>query len=270
MRTRSLCLPLVLTAITFSACSNSTPSSTVVVGTDQVIALDFADTVAWEGSIFWVTANTFDPFVKGVTVIGADSAAAAAAKGIGAFYSPPGCVSTATSAGRLTLRFGTCDGPFEVNNTTGAVALLFTPVSNGVQIAASSSTVKSTRGNLSLDATALYTENGDSRSLAVTSMSSGTGVGGTPTARQGQYTLTWTKGSDCATIDGEVASAPNGADRNTFGAYQVCRTGCPRSGTVTRQDPQTGITITTTYNGTATVSFTTSDGRQGTTTLSCQ
>jgi hypothetical protein len=108
--------------------------------------------------------------------------------------------------------------------------------------------------------TALYTAMGNSRLLTVS---------GTANGNLGQYTVSWTKGADCVGIDGEVTSPGNGAARYTFRSFQVCKTGCPRSGTVTREDVSL-VSVTTTYSGAPTVSFTRSNGETGTAILSCR
>jgi hypothetical protein len=257
MRTRSL---LLLAAASVVACSENNAPTTVVVGTDQVVAVSFANSVSQQAAVFWVVAESFDPIVSGVTVIDVNTAVTDIRTRLSGFFSPAGCINSSSGANRITFRAFDCAGPIGLNNTTGAVTALLDPIAGGVQIALSSSTLKTTTLNLFLDATAAYTASGNSRQLTVTDMAN----------LMGQYTLSWNKGADCVNIDGSVSTLEDGPVQYTFTAFQACTTGCPRSGSVTRADPQTGVSITTSYNGTASVSFTKSTGESGTAILNCQ
>jgi len=256
MRIRAL---LVAALTSVMACDdNSSTSNAVIVGTDQVVAVSFADAVSQEVAFFWVVAESFDP-----TTVDGNVAAVDVRNTASTFFSPVGCLSRSSSANSATLRALSCDGPMGLSQTTGAVSVTLDPVANGMQITMGSSPLRSTTLHLAIDATALYTQIGTARLLTVSSMTNG---------KTGQYTVSWQQGGDCATVDGTVttASARAGSATNTFSQYVICRTGCPRSGTVTRQNPQTGIAVTTTYNGTASASFVRSDGQTGTLTLACQ
>ncbi|HXU71747.1 MAG TPA: hypothetical protein VN947_20580 [Polyangia bacterium] len=275
MRARSLLSGLVLSALatTTIACNDNEnnenpPSGGVVVGTTQVVALDNAAEIEWEGGIFWAVANTFDPVV-GVAVIDTNTAIDDIAKNIGNVIGPSGCVNNTTSPGMITLRFQQCTPPFGQVNTTGRLAISVSQNGNALQIDAQALTLKATQASLMFMATALYSASGDGRTLTVTTSSSGTGPSGALTTRSGQYTMNWTAGADCATVDGNVASTKGGSDTTSFGSFVVCRTGCPLSGSVTHVDPASGVSVTTVYNGTATATFTASDGSSGTTTITC-
>jgi hypothetical protein len=255
MRIRAL---LVAALTSVMACNDNTTSNAIVVGTDQVVAVGFADAISQEVAFFWVVAESFDPTMVNATVAATDVARTASA-----FFSPVGCISRTANGNTVTLRATKCAGPMGLNNTTGAVLATIDEATNAKTISLSSSTVKSTTLNLQIDATAAYTQTGTARLLTVSSLTN---------HQMAQYTVSWQQGGDCATVDGTVVSPQsNGLTAtNTFSGYVICRTGCPRSGTVTRQDPSTGVTVTTTYNGSASASFSRSDGQTGTLTLACQ
>ncbi len=244
-------------------CDSGTTSA-VIVTPSGVVVVDDAEAVAWEGGIVWATGYSIDPTV----IVDVNAAAATAAKNVTTFFTPSTCASSSAAGNVLTLQLNGCAGPFGLTSASGTVVFTFTQVASGVQIAASSN-LQSGRASLTISAQALLAGSGTSRTLTVTTNGGGTGPNGTSVARQGQYTIAWMTGDTCASIDGTVASGTGNVQRTTFKSFSVCRDGCPRSGTVTLVDPQTGGTVTTTYNGTATVTVST-NGQQSTATLSCQ
>ena len=248
-----------------AGCDDTTTPTTVIVTPSGVVVVDDVQAVAWEGGILWTTAYSVDPTV---VVVDVNAAAATAARSVPAFFTPAGCASASAAGNVLTLQLNGCAGPFGLTNASGTVVFAFTQVQGGVQIAAASN-LQSGSASLTINAQAVLTGSGASRTLTVTTNGGGTGPNGTSVTRQGQYTIAWTSGEACASIDGTVASGTGNVQRTTFRAFNVCRDGCPRSGTVTLVDPQTGGTVTTTYNGTATVTVS-ANGQQSSATLSCQ
>jgi len=101
--------------------------------------------------------------------------------------------------------------------------------------------------------------------LDVTTMSSGTGPLGNDFTHSGDYTVSWD--ADCATVNGSWSTETSDRSRGTTVDLTRCQQGCP-TGTVTR-DTFAGRTITVTFDGTATASWTSSAGRSGTIELTC-
>jgi hypothetical protein len=103
MRTR---FPLLAAAACFAACSDdtSTPNGAIVVGTDQVAAIDFGDSFAQQQAVLWVIADSFDPS-------DANTAVAEVARNVSAFFSPRGCINSSSGGDSVTLRANHCAGP---------------------------------------------------------------------------------------------------------------------------------------------------------------
>lgn len=159
--------------------------------------------------------------------------------------------------------------PFELRAASGTITFTFTAANPGVGVAIASNNLLVGGGTLTLNATGVLTGSGTGRTLTVNTNGGGTGPNGTSVARQGQYTLTWNVGDTCANVDGTLTGGTGNVQRTTFKSFNVCVQGCPRSGMLTVVDPSNGSTLTTTFNGTASVTVTSSTGQQSTAALTC-
>ena len=254
----------LLVGVVLEAGCNSNPSA-VIVTPNSVIVVDNADAVAWEGGFLWAVAMPIDPTVT----VDVTAVAASGARTITASFAPAGCASATANGNAITLQLNDCSGPFGINHVTGTVTFAFAAVTGGVQIVASATNLQIGGGNLTISATGVLSGTGGARTLTVNTNGGGTGPNGTSVARQGQYTITWNVGDVCAEVSGTVTAGSGNVQSTSFRSFDACATGCPRSGTVTLTDPATGTTLTTTYNGSTSVTVTSSNGQQSTATITC-
>jgi hypothetical protein len=232
----------------------------------SVIVLDDADVIAWEGGIFWAASLSIDPTV----VVDVNTIALQIAGNVGTQFTPAGCATAGAVGNTVTLQLAGCTGPFGLTAATGAVVFVVGTNPGAITLMATSNNLVAGRAALTINATATLTGNGATRQLTVSTMGGGVGPRGNTADRSGIYTVTWNVGDTCALVDGTLMTGVNDASRTSFGAFNVCNTGCPRSGTVTVVDQQTGATSSTTYNGTSLVTVANSDGTSTAAILTCQ
>ena len=262
--------PYLLAALALAAagCDGTPAGDVVIVGPAEIVALDYADVVSWEAGLFWVAADPYAPLV-GSTVVDADDAAAAVARRAAARFSPAGCLQASVGGNLVTFTLDGCAGPFGLRDGAGVVTAMLRAAPGGMQIAIGSADLRAGGARVTLNAVGLYSAAGDERRLLVSTMGGGVGPRGNGTLRQGQYTVDWIRGASCVTIDGAIASSTPARDGDRFSRFAVCTQGCPRGGTVTRQDPLNGAMVTTTYDGSSTVSWVSTSGQRGSAMLAC-
>jgi hypothetical protein len=261
-------MTLILTVAPLVACT-SQPTAVIVAPTAVIV--DDADAISWEAGFLWIAAAPIDP----TAAINVNATAAAAARSITGGFSPSGCATASADENALSLRLDGCSGPFGLSHVSGTVTLTFTTAPGGtrlpkvLRIQARTSELKTSGGSLSINATGILTASDDGRTLSVATNGGGTGPRGFAAARKGQYIITWISGATCALVYGTVATGDGSVQSVAFRGFSVCTRGCPPSGMVTVTDPTTGTVLSTTYNGTATVTILSSDGQASNATLSC-
>ena len=120
-------------------------------------------------------------------------------------------------------------------------------------------------GTLTISATGVLTGSGSARTLTI-STNGGGPPQWQPRRTPGPETPTWNVGDSCANVDGMLTGSAGGS---TFRSFNVCAQGCPRSGTLTIVNQSNGSTLTTTFNGTASVTVTSSTGGRTAAALTC-
>jgi hypothetical protein len=150
---------------------------------------------------------------------------------------------------------------------TGTVTVTYSVDALGIHSHSTATDFALNQSTLDIDATTTYTNSGGTRSLAVTTQSSGTGPLGHPLTRQGDYTVTWT--ATCHTLNGTWSTTVNGLTGSTT-VTQVTRCGgaCPANGGTVTQTHRNGVTVTITYDGTATAHWS-AGSKSGTIQLPC-
>ncbi len=198
-----------------------------------------------------------------------DAQAAAAAAGTN--FSPKGC-ATATAAGStVNYSFSNCaTGPLGATAINGTLAVSFTAMTDGMHISMISAGLKVGTSTVNMNRQGIFTQNGTSRSFLITGdTSSVSGPLGTINYQNTQGTLNWIAGSTCATYSATENVSLNGAAL-TVTQSNIMRCGdlCRQSGSVKVVDAGGGSIILT-YAGTATATFTESNGNAGQVTLAC-
>lgn len=226
-------------------------------------ALDSTDTAQSQSALL-VPATS-----DAVNGMSADQIAATAASKAGTYYQPANCV-TATATGPTTVyKLNDCTGPHGLVHVTGTVTVVFSVAGDGVHAVATAKELKVNSAVIDVDAAAVYTVNGDTKKLQVTSKTSGTGVRGNFFVHTGAYVATWD--ATCMTLDGAWQTKAGGYTWSTTVAnYKRCSGMCPAAGgSVVYTGGISGVTVTVTFDGGGTAKWVSSRGRTGAVIVNC-
>ncbi len=179
---------------------------------------------------------------------------------------PAGCATSTVSGADVTIVFNDCTGPRGLLHVTGTLDLSVT-VGNAIVVAGTATNFEVNKATLDIDTTATYTTSGTTHSIAVQTTGTGTGALGNPIDHQGDYTVTWDTATTCAMLDGSWSTEIGTATRSNEVNVTRCAAGCPTGMLV--HTGLGGVTLTVTFDGTPTASWTTSTGKSGTFLLAC-
>ena len=181
---------------------------------------------------------------------------------------PSSCVTATQQTNVVTYVLDDCTGPYGLVHVSGTVVVTYTVDSAGVHAHAVANGLSVNGATLDLDSQALYTVSSGQKTLTVTTVGSGVGALGNSIARNGSYTLSWN--TSCARLDGSWSTVIGGNTWSTSVAgYAQCNDHCPTAGTLTHTGGLSRVTVTVTFDGSATAQWSTSRGRSGTIALLC-
>ena len=228
-------------------------------------ALDSTDVVQNEGAVFVASTANLTLQMDGTQ---AATAAAASAK---TFWGPSNCVTASANGATVTYTLNDCTGPFGLVHVTGTVVVQYSLAADGIHAHATADNLMVNGATMDIDAQAVYSQNGTQKRLAVTTSGSGTGPRGNSITRTGNYVLTYDSASNCLGLDGQWATNIAGYQWSTqVSAFEKCAASCPAAGgSITHHGGLSGITITVDFDGSATASWSTSNGHSGTIGLLC-
>lgn len=233
---------------------------------DEVAALtaDSGESGQAEGALFATATDGLS--LSSFAAPSPENGAAYVAAHIGARMQPPECVTATASGANVAVVFDNCTGPRGLRTIDGTLNLAFSAASGGgLQVDASASDFQLGGAIVELAATAIYTDDGTTQMLDVTTSTTGVGPLGYDFAHQGDYTVTWD--GTCASVDGAWSTERGDRSRSTTADLTRCEAGCP-SGTVVRNTID-DRTITVTFDGSATATWSSSTGRSGSIELLC-
>ena len=178
---------------------------------------------------------------------------------------PAGCATSTSTATSATVVFDHCTGSHglvTIDGTLQAQITSVTPSSVAFRITADQLMV----GGAALDVaiTGTYGSTGGTQTLAVSSTTLGTGALGNAVTHDGDYTASWT--ATCATVDGTWSTSIGERDRGLAVSLTRCTAACP-SGSVTRTVGTKTISLT--FDGSPTATWSASTGRSGQLSLGC-
>ena len=234
-------------------------------------AIDSSDGVSAEGNVMMAAVDGAD--MTGLVALTGDQVAAKIAANVAARWNPSGCATVTQTGANLAITYDDCSGPRGLVHVTGELDLAVSVALDGtISVHATASDLQVNNASLSISADGTYATSGTSHTLTVQSSGDGTGPRGNDITHDGQYTITWDTSSQCGSIAGhwstELSNATTSATRSNDVSLMKCATGCP-TGTVTHHFLG-GQSLTVTFDGTATASWSTSGGKTGTIALSCQ
>jgi len=228
-------------------------------------AIDSSDSVGSESDLMVATMDGAE--VTGPLPATTDQIAVRIAANVALRWAS-GCAKVTPNGANLTITFTDCTGPRGLLHVSGALDVAITVSDTAITAHATSNDMQINRANLVIDATATYAVNGTTKTLTVETNGSGTGPRGNEIEHQGNYTVTWDTASQCRSIDGMWQTDLGDRERSNEVNLSRCNGGCP-TGTLTHHF-LAGASLTITFDGTATATWSASNGKSGTVALSCQ
>jgi hypothetical protein len=257
------------------ACAAGDPFTGCGSGDAASTASDVVVTTNVEAALYFAVASAMAPDLFAMQGDQAPTAAGQAAAAASATFSP-GCVTAAASGPTVTYQLDDCAGPLGLVHATGVVAAKI--VDEGSDpggeflLQLSGDGVAGNGANLTLNTSGFFTQaSSGERTLQAISMSSGTGPSGTSVVHSGTFTMQWSSGAVCATINasfsGVGASGPYGGAGEVLTGYVACRNSCPRAGLATSVFAQGSINLG--YDGSGFAFCTASTGTSAALELEC-
>jgi hypothetical protein len=211
-----------------AGCTADDPAATGC-GVDDVaaVASDVVVVTNVEASLYFAVAdavslNPADPSAAPV--------AAAAAK-----YFPRGCATATADQNFVTFQFNDCSGPLGLTHVAGTVtAGLSSDGAGALGITLTGDDIAADGGVFILNTSAtVYADSGSTRMLMATSMSNGTGPEGQSVDHSGNFTLRWSTGARCATLNASlqgITTGDHGPAAMTITDFVTCTGACPSAG----------------------------------------
>lgn len=228
-------------------------------------AIDSSDSVGSESDLMVATMDGAE--VTGLLPATADQIALRIAANIAGRWAN-GCAKVTQNGANVTITYSDCSGPRGLVHVSGVLDVAITVSGTTITAHGTSSDLQINRAHIAIDATATYTVTGTTKTLTVMTSGSGTGPRGNEIEHEGNYTITWDAASQCRAIAGEWRTDLGARERSNNVNLSRCAGGCP-TGTVTHHF-LAGASMTITFNGTATATWSASTGRSGTVALGCQ
>jgi hypothetical protein len=234
-------------------------------------AIDSSDATQSEGNMMMASVDGSD--MTSLTAPTREGVAARVAANALIRWTPSSCLTATATGANVTLVYDDCTGPRGLVHVSGELDLTISVSLQGViSVQGSSSDLKVNGADLVVDATGTYAVSGTTHTLAVQTMGSGTGALGNTVDHEGNYTISWDTTTQCGSIDGswstEISTPTASAERSNDVNVSRCATGCP-TGSITHHFLG-GASISITYDGTPTATWSASTGISGTVQLLCQ
>jgi len=233
-------------------------------------AIDSQSSVSAESDL--MVANVDGADATALTALTVDQVAAKIAANVAGRWQPSTCATVTQNGASVTITYNDCTGPRGLIHVTGELDLTVSiSVAGVISVQGTATGLEVNKAVLDVDVNATLSTNGTMHTLAVTTVGSGTGPLGNDISHQGDYTVTWDSTTQCRTLMGhwatELTSSVATASRSNDVNLSRCAGGCP-TGTMTHHFLG-GQSLTVTFDGSATASWSTSGGKSGTVTLSC-
>jgi hypothetical protein len=231
------------------------------------LAVDSSDSTEAEGNMMMATVDGAD--MTGAAALTADQVAVRIAANVALRWNPSGCAVVQQSGASITITYNDCTGPRGLVHVSGTLDVVVSVSSDGsIGLHGTSDDLTVNGASLVVDAEATYSISATEHTLTVHTTGSGVGAFGNTIDHEGDYTLTWDTATACGRITGDWSTEIGTRERATQADVARCAGGCP-TGSITHEF-RAGATVTVTFDGTATASWTTSTGRSGTFALACR
>lgn len=254
-------LTSVLTiALMLSACGGATSGGS---GED---ANDSVEMSNQEAALAAATTSNAEAAQSGEDV------AESAAKNANKSFAPADCVTATREGNTVTYKLDHCTGPFGYVATTGTIDAVYTVEDeNTVTADITGDDLQVNQATMNLDATADYEESGEDATLDVETRSTGETQRGKRIERTGTYTVAWTLGSQCRSLDGNWETSIGRAAWTTdVTNYEKCKDKCPADGgKVVWTGERRNRSLTVEFDGDTDANWENDRGRTGTVDLVC-
>jgi hypothetical protein len=248
---------LLSSSLLFAACATSNPSTDPSNSTGTVSANEDSA----QGTIDSATSASAEGDLMMSAIDGADGggliAAAVSAKlsaNVSARFTPASCVTVTPGASALQVMFDDCTGPRGLVHVTGELDLTASISQGAITVTGKSANLQVNGAELTVDATATYAATATTHTITVNATSTGTGPHGTAVDHSGDYTISWDAATQCRSIDGQWSTTRAAGSPSTSADFSQCGGGCP-TGSIAHEFAG-GKTVTVTFDGTATASWT--------------
>jgi hypothetical protein len=213
-------------------------------------------------------------------------ASVTASTGVGSFFAPQSCISTAQdpSSSTVTYTLGAngipCAGPWGLAGITGTVTVVYSKADGptpgikldvtGNGLAFNSRRPSHATANLKASAT-LTTPAAGAREMNWAGSLTGTTARGNAFSRTANWDTTWRVGESCVSLNGSADGDVDGRDlKTTVSNFQRCLGMCPASGGEIKIDSSSnGEEVKLDYNGGNDATFTGVTGKQTKIDLAC-
>ncbi|WP_437537682.1 hypothetical protein WME79_18755 [Sorangium sp. So ce726] len=201
----------------------------------------------------------------------AEEAAEAAAGAADAHFRPAGCATAEVQGTTVTYTLNDCTGPFGVARIDGTVQVSYSLAADGLHATLAGDGVSARGATLDLDAEAVYTVNGSTKSLTVTTAGTAVGPRGHSIEREGSYVARWEAERSCLSLDGSWSTRAGARTWSTqVSGFERCVAECPAAGgTIELTGGRSGVTVTINFDGSDSATWSSSSGPSGTLDLAC-
>lgn len=281
MRIVAILAPVAAAVALLGACTSTIPSAVVACGPDGVATTD-SDVVLvtnYEAALFYASADAipvafYDPSgASDPDAGGGGSTSAAAARAVAASagnYFPSTCAAASASGNVVTFVLDNCTGPLGLFASTGTVTATLNVQSSSVGVQLLGNNISVNGATINLSSVGTLTASSGMNILTAYPHTTGTGPNGNDAAHTGMYTIVWSPGTGCATINGTL-SGSGGVQNVTslqIASYVTCANGCPQSGTAVSSFK--GGAVMLTFNGTSNAQCSSTIGSGAALPLQCR
>jgi hypothetical protein len=208
--------------------------------------------------------------VQSCTDLTPEELAQRAASNAGNRFFPAECVTATASGSTVTYELNHCSGRRGRLDVSGTITVTFSALDGVVKIETSAQGLQLARGTFDVNATATCARQADDRRLwTVSSSSSGVNLLGVAVSHTGNWTLLVDRATQCVEVDGTWNRTVGARERTTTITDLVrCEGHCPAAGGQIQVEGARG-TLTVSFDGSSTATWTHSSGTSGTRTMAC-
>jgi hypothetical protein len=244
------------------------PDSVATTNSDVVIVNDY-EAAFYYASVDGIPVSFYDPPLD-VGGLASSADAASAVAGATGKYFQNGCATASVSGNVVTFVLDNCTGPIGLVAASGTVIATLSVRSRAVDVQLSGSNITANGATMNLATSGTLTTSSGQNTLTANTQTTGTGPNGNSASRSGMYSMVWTPGGGCATINGTLTSTGSilNVSSTQITNYVACANRCPQSGTSVSSF--SGGTVTLTFNGSSTALCNASDGTSANLPLQCR